>query len=218
MGINCSCIGDNFLSDKEPELIRYAFRRVSSTESTLNSVIKIQSLWRGYQSRKKVSIFVLPALQSPKGKTRESQIPVYKFPVLSWRGKPKAYVIRLANLDFYKGEWVNNLRHGQGMTMSLNGEKYMGYYKNDKRHGHGRCIYASGDVYEGGWEEDKRSGTGSLHCMNGFKYSGTWVNNLYDGKGQEFWSDGTLFVGNYVQGKKTGYGEFFWSDRLLYVG
>lgn len=218
MGNNCSCISDGFLVDKEPELFKRAYKRVSSTEATLNSVIKIQSLWRGYKSRKNHSIYQLPHLQTLKAKIRESQIPEYKFPALPWRGKPKAYCVRMLNKDFYKGEWLGKMRHGQGVVMKLKGDKYIGYHKENLMHGHGRYIYANGDIYEGCYEKDLCSGIGSLHCINGYKYTGSWDKDMYNGKGQEFWPDGTLFIGHYISGKKSGYGEFFWNDRSCYKG
>ena len=43
MGVTCSCLAETFNSDKEPELFKYVHKKVSATESTLNSVLKIQS-------------------------------------------------------------------------------------------------------------------------------------------------------------------------------
>jgi hypothetical protein len=218
MGSNCSCINDSIVNENESKLTQFSYKKVSSAESTLNSVIKIQSLWRGYYSRKKVSVFKLPDLLTPIAKQRESKIPEYKFPVLGWRGKPRHFLTCNSKDEFYIGEFEKNLKHGQGVLVLITGEKFQGYFKYDKKHGHGRCIYSNGDVYEGEWNLGLRSGNGNLHCINGFKYSGQWVNDKYHGKGQESWPDGSLFLGYFESGSKHGYGEFFWSDRSCYKG
>ena len=128
MGSNCSCIGGGVSTTEQTiEVTRHGYKKISSTETTLNSVLKIQSHWRGYLSRKKVSIYNFPNLQSPQGKKRESQIPAYTFPVSKLQGNYLNYVVKAAKNEYYKGEWRNKVRHGQGITIYENGDKYVGY-------------------------------------------------------------------------------------------
>jgi hypothetical protein len=35
----------------------------------------------------------------------------------------------------YEGQWVDNLRSGQGVLFYADGGKYEGYFKNDKMNG-----------------------------------------------------------------------------------
>lgn len=49
----------------------------------------------------------------------------------------------------YKGEWLNNKRHGRGIQVWKDGSKYEGEWATGKANGYGRLIHADGDVYEG---------------------------------------------------------------------
>lgn len=48
----------------------------------------------------------------------------------------------------YEGQWVDNLRSGQGVLYYADGGKYEGYFKNDKMNGRGIMSYADGKRYE----------------------------------------------------------------------
>ena len=66
------------------------------------------------------------------------------------------------NKVIYFGEWdiKNNLRHGRGIQLWLDGAKFSGCWKNGKACGKGKLIHADGDVYDGDWLNDKPSGHG----------------------------------------------------------
>ena len=49
--------------------------------------------------------------------------------------------------NFYKGDFLNNMRHGKGTHTFSNGTQYKGYWKNDELDGYGVLKYAKGDVY-----------------------------------------------------------------------
>ena len=95
----------------------------------------------------------------------------------------------------YKGEWSEDLPHGQGILFSgdneiiegkfekgmvaynnkrvkilfQDGQYYEGAYSNNKRHGFGTNIYPNGDKYEGDWMADKRVGRGKIRQTNGIR-------------------------------------------------
>jgi hypothetical protein len=78
----------------------------------------------------------------------------------------------------YRGEWKNNLRHGEGSFQWADGEKYIGAYVNGKREGMGVYLWPSGDKYDGEWKNDRRNGQGTLYDLDGrIVFSGLWVDD-----------------------------------------
>jgi hypothetical protein len=62
---------------------------------------------------------------------------------------------------YYKGEFKNNERNGQGENYwpvanefhnVPAGTRYIGEWLNDKQHGYGKAIFADGTIKEGKWE------------------------------------------------------------------
>ncbi|MFC3196146.1 hypothetical protein ACFOET_00835 [Parapedobacter deserti] len=75
----------------------------------------------------------------------------------------------------YKGEWVDNQRHGQGTYTWSDGEWYEGEFYRDKRNGTGLYTWPSGERYEGMWKDNKRHGSGVLYDPDGnVSYDGLW--------------------------------------------
>ena len=57
-------------------------------------------------------------------------------------------------LGKYKGEYFNNLRHGDGTFLFYDGSKYIGKWKNNYRHGIGTYIFKNGFKLVGKWDKD----------------------------------------------------------------
>lgn len=60
----------------------------------------------------------------------------------------------LFGLGKYKGEYLNNLRHGDGIFQFYDGSKYVGKWKNNYRHGIGTYIFKDGLKLKGKWDKD----------------------------------------------------------------
>jgi hypothetical protein len=75
------------------------------------------------------------------------------------------------------------------------GHEYEGMFNNDMAHGHGRIIMIDGSYYDGWWVAGKRDGYGLQVNSKGEKLIGLWKNNLMHGKGREEWADSTTFEG-----------------------
>lgn len=58
-----------------------------------------------------------------------------------------------ADQSTYSGDWVNNVRHGNGFFQTGGDEpiKYYGEWVNDVKHGHGKLIYNNGEEIIGLW-------------------------------------------------------------------
>ena len=55
----------------------------------------------------------------------------------------------LYNIDksvIYKGDYLNNLKHGKGEYHYENGKYYIGEFKYDKKHGKGKLFYKNGTI------------------------------------------------------------------------
>eukprot|EP00927_Polykrikos_kofoidii_P019244 TRINITY_DN18978_c0_g5_i1.p1 TRINITY_DN18978_c0_g5~~TRINITY_DN18978_c0_g5_i1.p1 ORF type:complete len:2448 (-),score=375.80 TRINITY_DN18978_c0_g5_i1:62-7321(-) len=87
----------------------------------------------------------------------------------------------------YKGEWKDNLRHGQGVQTvpkalwdELSHVRYEGEWNEDIRDGKGKLTYRKGDedlVYEGDLVNNLREGTGTIRLMGDLVYNGPFVND-----------------------------------------
>lgn len=55
---------------------------------------------------------------------------------------------RFPNGDYYNGNWLNGMRHGQGKCQFMSGMLYEGEWVNDMFHGQGTLTF-SNTVYSG---------------------------------------------------------------------
>ena len=74
----------------------------------------------------------------------------------------------------YKGDWLENKRHGYGIWIRPDGVKYEGEWENDKPDGQGTIYYSDGGSYRGGWKNGKKHGRGTLYYSDGRIRSGVW--------------------------------------------
>lgn len=119
----------------------------------------------------------------------------------------------------YKGDWVDDLPHGNGTLYSGEGEivegkfengkvalsnkrikilfkdgqYFEGSFSNHRRHGFGKVWYPNGDSFEGDWSCDKRVGRGKLRCADGLRYTGQFLDDFADGNCQIEDEKGNVF-------------------------
>ncbi len=62
--------------------------------------------------------------------------------------------------EVYIGDFVDNLRQGEGTAYGQDGTSYSGSWLNDLRHGRGTEKWEDGAVYEGEYFEGKKAGNG----------------------------------------------------------
>lgn len=77
----------------------------------------------------------------------------------------------------YEGDWIEDVREGQGYERYSNGNEYDGGFKQSKAHGRGMYAWKTGDFYEGQWIMGERSGKGAWRNGKGEFYEGDWVGN-----------------------------------------
>jgi hypothetical protein len=51
---------------------------------------------------------------------------------------------------------------------------YEGEYLDDMKHGQGKFEWSSGNIYIGEYKKDERDGNGEMQWIDGSKYEGFW--------------------------------------------
>ncbi|QDZ21659.1 hypothetical protein HOP50_06g41860 [Chloropicon primus] len=134
--------------------------------------------------------------------------------------------LKYTNGDTYKGEIVNNLRHGKGRHLCSTGDYYDGSWRFDKREGHGSMVFASKLRYEGDWKDDKAHGHGVCYYPNGQRYEGEWEKDqkwgwgkleipVAEGEANVKWES---YEGEWSNNAMDGRGRYTFVDGSYYEG
>jgi len=155
---------------------------------TLAAVLKVQKVFRGLITRKKVyeefgykfNNERRPQNTQTESQQREQRELVQRIRAdlepFDYNPQPEKDGVRrtlkqkktLENGAEYEGEWdTKNKKDGKGVQTWVDGSLYEGYWKNDKANGRGRLIHADGDVYTGEWQDDKAHGYGVYNHTDG---------------------------------------------------
>ena len=51
----------------------------------------------------------------------------------------------------YYGEWLRDMRHGEGVYYLMEGHRYEGQFTDNKMSGVGRYVWPDDSSYEGEW-------------------------------------------------------------------
>jgi hypothetical protein len=91
----------------------------------------------------------------------------------------------LVHIDgsIYEGNFRRGVFSGVGKLVNQFGDQYVGSFRAGKKQGYGKMIYFDGTTYEGDWNKDKRDGVGILTYVNGRKYEGEYCDDARHGKG-----------------------------------
>jgi serine/threonine protein kinase len=118
----------------------------------------------------------------------------------------------------YRGDLLNEQRHGYGEHVFTDGSSYSGSWINDKMHGTGIMTFTDGSFYEGEFKAGLRHGDGILTYANGGTYTGQWLNDKMHGKGFRAYADGSSYEGDFSEGLRHGQGKYSWPNGDHYVG
>ena len=119
----------------------------------------------------------------------------------------------LANGDTYSGGMREGLMHGEGeycFALPHNG-RYKGQFVNNVRHGKGTLEFEENGLtyrYAGDFNEDAQTGRAVLHISNGDKYSGEFQDGRFHGHGEYVFNDGSRYDGEFADGVMHGVGSF----------
>ena len=125
-------------------------------------------------------------------------------------GKGLKYISE--NDHIYKGDFVDNMRHGYGKDYRKT-SKYEGEFLFDKKCGKGEIILNTGDIYKGEFKNNKINGFGHyIWKNNNHEYIGNFLDGKFHGEGFYKWGINQYFKGNYIYGIKQGKGEIGFND------
>ena len=133
----------------------------------------------------------------------------------------KAKVIKLNDNNQkieYFGEVKDFKKYGKGEEKC---EEYLykGEFMDNVRHGHGKLEYLQyGDIYEGEFNMGEITGKGKYIWSNKEIYEGDFLNGIKHGKGIYKWPDGMIYEGDYIQGIREGKGKYKWKDGRVFEG
>ena len=228
--------------------IRFQTTNCQEDEKTINNIIKLQSLFRGYRLRsllKKSYNLKNPTFNKSlttqnnqfsqikninfSQKTLTSKITdeeirdlLINYPPLIFQNENLQFKkkINLENFTQYYGEFDINTgkRYGRGIQLWNDGSRYEGYWINDKTNIKGKLKHNDGDIYDGEWYDDKANGHGIYFYKDGSKYDGEWKNDKKEGYGIETGNDGSKYTGFYKNGMKNGKGKYEHNDGSFYEG
>jgi len=103
----------------------------------------------------------------------------------------------------YTGQYVANLKEGEGVFEYPDKGKYQGNWRHDKRHGDGVYWYPNGDIYSGEWRFGTKHGRGTfIHAESNARLVGTYVDGKFV-KGKWAVADST-YTGGYKENKPFG--------------
>ena len=94
--------------------------------------------------------------------------------------------MKMQNGDMYKGDFLNDHFHGNGVYHCANGDHYVGEFRNGKKEGKGKWTGVDKDIYIGDFKNDLFHGQGRYKYHNGDSYEGGFYAGLRDGDGTFF--------------------------------
>ncbi|KAL7737560.1 hypothetical protein ACLKA6_007681 [Drosophila palustris] len=114
----------------------------------------------------------------------------------------------------YEGQWHLGQRHGHGTLrrQGANGHAervYVGQWLRDVRCGEGKQYYGDGSVYYGQWRDNARHGHGIQWHADGRIYIGEWLKDAMHGRGVLYAANGNRYVGEFENGCKSGLGVYY---------
>ena len=116
-------------------------------------------------------------------------------------------------IDIMEDTNVYGIGYDFVFPMYIEDAHYKGEMLENEKHGYGCFTWSDGTVYEGDWLADQRTGKGKLTWADGTVYEGDWLADQRTGKGKLIWADGTVYEGGIRNGLKHGKGIVIQSDN-----
>ncbi len=108
----------------------------------------------------------------------------------------------------YQGEFIDGLKHGQGVYAWENGDRYEGQFAQDRPDGKGKYQFANGDAYEGDVKGGVIIGRGTYAAKNGDVFEGSFAEGKPHGVGVYRFSSGDRYEGEMSYGAPHGKGRY----------
>ncbi|CAG9312094.1 unnamed protein product [Blepharisma stoltei] len=247
MGAKCSCLKgevseenqfrmadssidvDKFFSNSDREVFRTSEEnkgRDLPNKIDIGDLIKLQSIIRGYYTRKKSNEIYITlkgdtvgmARRNPKTAT-ESQAPPLITPTKNdFQNTPvvrtEIKIIPETSIPDYSN---NETRAAQNKLGSFKPPPPP--IDSTSKTKYGPVEIENGAIYTGEWNNDKqRHGYGVQIWPDGSKYEGYWMLDKANGKGRLTHGDGDVYEGDWKDDKAHGFGIYMHTDGAKYEG
>lgn len=107
---------------------------------------------------------------------------------------------------------------GEGICLTLSGDRYEGDFLEGQRTGKGRYEYAAGGFYEGEFVNGQFQGEGMFKAAQGHRYEGTFANGQFNGQGTYRTAEGNTYTGGFLNNTFHGEGTYTYVDGRTISG
>lgn len=122
--------------------------------------------------------------------------------------------ILLPNGDEYEGGVRNGLMNGLGVLSHVDGRVYKGEFIDDMKHGMGITCFPGGNKHIGEYADGFMSGRGTFLFANGQKYVGSFRLDQFHGEGVLTLHGGNHFHGKFFNGSKLAGSYIFHNGEI----
>lgn len=128
-------------------------------------------------------------------------------------------VLRISSQNYeYRGNFRDDLRHGQGEEYLGAGTKTVCQFEHGTREGRFETHFPDGSVFKGTYHAGIPSLFGTFLTPSGTCFNGNFINGLLEGQGTVEYSTGDRFVGNFHLNRRHGLGKLIWASKKVLEG
>lgn len=125
-----------------------------------------------------------------------------------WSNEPIPDYHKRTSNNTYTGEYdENELYHGTGALIGVNGDQYIGEFLHGQMHGYGKYIY---NIHHSDTNNNNTTVDNTTHDVY---YDGQFMNGQFNGAGVETYIDHSKYQGTFQNGQRHGYGTMTYGHQ-----